>query len=295
MTEMADPLAVQRHALVSALVERNPALSALIARAEYATLERLMVEGRATGSYHLSPRTSAFLAQVPAAARADYICGFILALSGSLRRRFARSGLPEPFFARYRACFARMFDAMEQGMFIADPANDVCVKDMALATLTLVPCAAVMHLPGVGVGRSLLLRAGTAAWAKILQARGRAPYLEQHVHTPTLAMTFNADGFEESYALAAQLLRADKRLRGIFGTSWFYDPAAIRLSPRLAFLRDGPSAKGGLFFRVGPDAESTALALATSPTRRLAAQSGAYQPCRYGLIWPRAAVLRHCG
>ena len=295
MTDMADPLAVQRNARVSALVERNPALSALIAQHDYATLERLLIEGRVTGSYHLSPRASAFLAQVPAGSRADYICGFILALGGSLRRRFARSGLPEPFLARYRACFARMFDEMEQGVFIADPANDVCVKDMALAMLTLVPCAAVMHLPGVGIGRKLLLHAGTSAWAKVLQAGGRAPYLEQHVHTPTLAMTFNADGFEESYALAARLLRADKRLRGIFGTSWFYDPAAIQLTPRLAFLRDGPSARGGLFFRVGPDAESTALATATSPTRRQAAESGAYRPCRYGLIWPRADVLKHYG
>jgi hypothetical protein len=295
MTDLADRMATQRHALVSALVERNPALSLLIAQHHYGTLERLMAEDRAGGTYHLSHRTAAFLAQVPAGSRADYVCGFILALGGSLRRRFALTGLPDDFLDRYRACFARMFHEMEQGVFIADPANDVCVKDMALATLTLVPCAAVMHLPGVGIGRKMLLGAGSAVWGKVLQAGGRAPYLEQHVHTPTLASTFNARGFEDSYALAAQLLRADKRLRGIFGTSWFYDPAAIRLSPRLAFLRDGPSAWGGLFFRIGPDAESTALAMATSPTRRNAAEAGAYRPCRYGLIWPRADVLKHYG
>lgn len=295
MTDLADRLAAQRHALVSAVISRNPALSSLIALHHYGTLERLMVEDRAAGSYHLSPRANAFLAKVPAEARGDYICGFVLALGGSLQRRFARSGLPDEFLARYRACFARMFDEMERNVFIADPAADVCVKDMALAMLTLVPCAAVMHLPGVGIGRKLLLRAGPAAWAKVLAAGGRAPYLEQHVHTPTLAATFNARGFEESYALAARLLRADKRLRGIFGTSWFYDPAAVRLSPRLAFLRDGPSARGGLFFAVGPDAESTALATAASPTRRQAAEAGAYRPCRYGLIWPRADVLEHYG
>ena len=295
MTDLADALAAQRHALVSALVERNPALSTLIAQHHYGTLERLMVEDREAGTYHLSPRTSAFLAKVPAASRADYICGFILALGGSVRRRFARTGLPDEFLDRYRGCFARMFDEMERNVFIADPAADVCVKDMALAMLTLVPCAAVMHLPGVGIGRKLLLRAGPAAWAKMLQTGGRAPYLEQHVHTPTLAATFNARGFEESFTLAARLLRADKRLRGIFGTSWFYNPAAIRLSPRLAFLRDGPSARGGLFFAVGTDAESTALAVATSPTRRAAVDAGTYHPCRYGLIWPRAHVLKHYG
>jgi hypothetical protein len=295
MTDSADRLAAQRHALVSALITRNPALSQLIAQHHYGTLERLMLEDRGAGTYHLSSRTCAFLAKVPSDSRADYICGFILALGGSLQRRFARTGLPEDFLDRYRACFVRIYGEMEQGVFIADPASDICVKDLALATLTLVPCAAVMHLPGVGIGRKLLLRAGTAAWAKVLSAGGRAPYLEQHVHAPTLAGTFNARGFEESYALAAKLLRADPQLRGIFGTSWFYDPAAIRLSPRLAFLRDGPTARGGLFFRVGRDAESCALAVATSPTRRAAVEAGSYRPCRYGLIWPRADVLKHFG
>ena len=295
MTDLPDRLTLRRHALVSALIDRNPALSTMIAQHHYGTLERLIIEDRASGTYHLSPRTNAFLAKVPAQSRGDYICGFILALGGSLRRRFARTGLPAEFLSRYRNCFMQMYDEMEQGVFIADPASDICVKDMALAMLTLVPCAAVMHLPGVGIGRKLLLRAGPAAWAKVLVAGGRARYLEQHVHTPTLAATFNARGFEESYALAARLLRADKRLRGIFGTSWFYDPAAIRLSPRLAFLRDGPSARGGLFFAVGRDAESTALATAASPTRRAAAEAGSYHPCRYGLIWPRSDVLKHYG
>ena len=295
MTDLADRMAAQRYALVSALIDRNPALSPLIAQHHYGTLERLMVESREAGTYHLSSRASAFLANVPVESRADYICGFILALGGSLRRRFARSGLPEEFLGRYRDCFMRMYDEIEQRVFIADLASDICVKDMALATLTLVPCAAVMHLPGVGIGRKLLLRAGTAAWRKVLAAGGRAPYLEQHVHAPTLASTFHARGFAESYALAAQILRADPRLRGIFGTSWFYDPAVGRLSPRLAFLRDGPSARGGLFFRVGPDAQSTALAVATSPTRLAAMGAGTYRPCRFGLIWPRADVLKHYG
>ena len=294
MTDMADPLALQRHALVSRLVERNPVLSRLIARHDYATFERLLGESRATGTYHLSRRAAAFLAAVPAETRTDYVKGFVLTLGGSLRRRFARSGLPAEFLERYRACFARMYDEIADEAFVADPASDVCVKDLALATLTLVPCAAVMHLPGVGIGRKMLIGAGPAAWRTVLRVGARGPFLEQHVHTPTLASTFNAAGFEESYALAARLLRADKRLRGIFGTSWFYDPAAIALSPRLGFLRE-PERKGGHFFRVGPDAESRALALATSPTRREAVAAGRYQPCRYGLIWPRADVLRHYG
>jgi hypothetical protein len=295
MTDLADRLTTRRHALVSALIDRNPALSTLIAQHHYGTLERLMSEDRASGTYHLSPRTRAFLARVPADSREDYICGFILALGGSLRRRFARSGLPDEFLDRYRHCFMRMYDEMEQGVFLADPDFDICVKDLALATLTLVPCAAVLHLPGVGIARKLLLRAGTAAWAKVFAAGGRASWLEQHVHAPTLASTFNAPGFDEAYALAAQLLRADPVLRGIFGTSWFYDPAAIALSPRLAFLREVPLARGGLFFRVGHDAESNAQAVATSPTRRMAVEAGTYRPCRYGLIWPRADVLKHFG
>ncbi len=293
MMQQADQLSTQRHALVSVLIERNPALSPLIAQHHYGTLERMLVEDRAGGTYHLSPQTRAYLAQVPQGIRTDYICGFILALGGSLRRRFARTGLPDVFLDRYRACFARMYGEMERGTFIADPASDVCVKDLALATLTLVPCEAVMHLPGVGIGRKIVLGAGAAMWTRLVRAGGRAPWLEQHVHTPTLAATFNAQGFEQSYQLAAQLLLADENLHGIFGTSWFYDPAAAELSPRLAFLRDGPTPKGGHFFRVGPDAESTALATATSPTRRQAAEAGTYRPCRYGLIWPRADVLRH--
>lgn len=292
MTDMADPLALQRHALVAALVERNTVLSPLLERFEFSVFERLLLASRVAGRYHLTPRAAQFIAEVPQDAREDYVRGFILTLGGSLRRRFARSGLPPVFLERYRACFARMYDEMARGVFIADPASDVCVKDLALATLTLVPCAAVQHLPGASIGRMALLRSGPAAWATVIRAGGRDRWLEQHVHAPTLAGTFNAPGFEESYALAAELLAADPKLRGIFGTSWFYDPAAIALSPRLEFLRE-PEGKGGRFFRVGPDAESRALATMTSPTRRAAASAGRYKPCRYGLVWPRADVLRH--
>ena len=71
MTDMADPLAVQRHALVSALVEQH----------DYATLERLMVEDH----------TSAFLAQVPAGSRAGYKPGMAPRGIGSDGRRPERA------------------------------------------------------------------------------------------------------------------------------------------------------------------------------------------------------------
>ena len=276
LSDMADPLAVQRHGLVAALVARNPGLPAVIAQHRYARLERLLASEHAGGARRLSPRTAAFFAQIPDAARADYICGFILALGGSLQRRFARSGLPADCLHRYRAAFSRMFDEMAEGTFVADPRSAVCVQDMALATLTLVPGAALLYRPGVAIGPRRLLRAGPGVWAKVWQAGGRSRFLEQHVDARMPASDLEPCGLEDSLALAAQLLGADPRLRGICGKAWFYDPAAGRISPQLAFLHDIPAARGAVFFRIGPEA-------------------GTDQPCRHGMIWPRAEVLKHYG
>ena len=91
MSDLADQLAAQRHALVSAVVERNPGLATLITQHHYATLERLMVEDHASGSYHLSPHTSAFLAQVPAGSRAGYKPGMAPRGIGSDGRRPERA------------------------------------------------------------------------------------------------------------------------------------------------------------------------------------------------------------
>jgi len=76
------------------------------------------------------------------------------------------------------------------------------------------------------------------------------------------------------------------------GTSWFYDPQLLAISPRLAYLQTTPLAHGAFLVRHGSGAIHTELATATSPTRRALAEKGSYIPVCYSLVWPRAELVR---
>ena len=88
-----------------------------------------------------------------------------------------------------------------------------------------------------------------------------------------------------------ELLKQDKRIKGVFGVSWFYDPQLTEISPRLVYLRKLFTDNGGRVFYIGPNEQATKDALTRSQTRRDLYEQGKYVPTHYIIIWSRKDVL----
>jgi hypothetical protein len=244
--------------------------------------------------YHVAPTLAASLDGLDAGARRQLLYGLLVWQMRQFPARFAVSGLAGEFTAHYGDCFHRIMDGIEAGSLPADLRIDAFVKDLALTRLVLVPAIAQLIYPHGRVLLKPLLRWGPSGWVYVYgRCGGRHRFLEIHTHDPMAGEFFNAPGWEETYRLAALLLRTFKRHRGLVGYSWFYDPALEQLSPRLNYLRHSPISQGARLMPMDVDEDSARLATATSATRREAYIGGRYIPRRHGLVWSRADIVQH--
>src|SRR5215207_234943 len=85
-----------------------------------------------------------------------------------------------------------------------------------------------------------------------LGTKGFAPFYEIHTHYPALN-EFNEEGWKRCYRRIADLLRVNPHVKGMAGSSWFFDPVVAQVSPRLAYLRDIPVENGALSICRGSD------------------------------------------
>tara|TARA_R110001599_G_scaffold13969_3_gene61768 strand:- start:9368 stop:10231 length:864 start_codon:yes stop_codon:yes gene_type:complete len=173
--------------------------------------------------------------------------------------------------------------------------NDPFRKDLAILLHRLIPFGAEFANPHSGIPRSLAIKGGPKQAIRFLRAtaasRGTRPFLELHMH-PEVKEAFHPAGWLECYEHLADFLQLNPSLRGVQSTSWFLDPKLVRVSPRLAYLREVPEKCGAYILFAGADREGKSGALATSPTRRRLYASGDYQPRLFTRIWPVAHILR---
>ena len=101
----------------------------------------------------------------------------------------------------------------------------------------------------------------------------------------------NEEGFDQYYLRVADLLRRRPAVRGLAGTSWFYDPQLIRISPRLAYLQSKPIERGAFLIRHNTSALDIQRATLKSATRRDLYDKGEYVPVSYSLIWGRRELI----
>jgi hypothetical protein len=102
---------------------------------------------------------------------------------------------------------------------------------------------------------------------------------------------WNEAGWGEALRIAALALPALPKARGIFGTAWFYDPAILEISPRIAFAQQLQYCRGAWRIRIGSNDAAIANATATSAERRNRHRDGTYLPTDFSLIWSRRRLL----
>jgi hypothetical protein len=124
----------------------------------------------------------------------------------------------------------------------------------------------------------------------MLRLGSRGPLFRMHLDARHLE-EFNPVGRNRCFARIAELLEAMPGVRGLVGTSWFYDPQLERISPHLHYLRKVPM-DGGAFLRIdGPGEIHTQRATVRSETRRRLYKEGKYSPVCATVVWPRKDLL----
>lgn len=168
--------------------------------------------------------------------------------------------------------------------------HDLFQKEFGLATLRLYAAGAQLVDYRCGVPRSVVLRGGVGqALTKlrtVLRAGGFRPYFQIHTHTFMLDR-FNEQGWEECYHCCAELYALHPDVLGMYGSSWFYDPALENVSPRLGYLRHTPAEGGAQLLYVETGGSAINNSLSSSPTRRKLYEEGEYVPKSYMLLWSK--------
>jgi len=145
-----------------------------------------------------------------------------------------------------------------------------------------------------GFSRSLILKQSFPKAVQfaslVLQLRGNCPLFEFHYNPHRFEM-FGPEGLDNSLRLVSRLLEINSNVKGVFGASWFNDPALEMISPELSYLREMTKKIGGKFFFSGSSEKDRREAFAFSKSRKEAYNEGIYNPLSYLLIIPRRAFL----
>jgi len=126
------------------------------------------------------------------------------------------------------------------------------------------------------------------------QMHGFAPVFEVHLPRLTNRHVTEAE-VDASHLLLARVAQMNPRVKGLYSSAWYIDPAVATIQPRLAFLREFFLKNGGFVHRLGVTPSSIEDALRKSATRRRLYDEGKYQPTAWARYWPRAAMLRWAG
>jgi hypothetical protein len=280
-----------------ALNRACPGLAGAIETLEFETFEAAHAGLGPVHKYNELPgEAAALLAGLPEAIRAPWLSALLLWHIGRFDSVFAARGLDAEFALHYADTFHRIIDQIEADPGFAEAGSDSFLKDLWLTRVVMIPAFAQVWWPRSGVSAKDVLRAGpTAAAYVFLRCGGRRPFLEGHTHDPVAKAYWNEPGWGEALRLAAVALPALPRLRGAFGTAWFYDPAIKEVSPRIAFAQDLQTGRGALRIRIGSNEMALANALATSAGRRNRYEQGSYLPTDYSIIWSRADLIAAYG
>jgi len=217
-----------------------------------------------------------------------------------LIRDFPCHAPPVPIPPSVRSVYDSEFDRMLARIAERPPGfhrleSDRFLKDLATCALWMYPCGARVVELSSGIPRGILLRGGARQFVRAaafaIRAGGFAPFFEVHTHLETLA-EFHPEGWDRCCLCIADMLEGAPQVRGMFGSSWFYDPRMEEVSPRLAYMRRRVVENGGCSLRVGSFEGSIADALAKSETRRRLYRQGRYLPTHYLLAWARKDLLR---
>lgn len=166
-------------------------------------------------------------------------------------------------------------------------------KDLAISRQEMFPAGAqvVERFSGIGLrqGFGVNFIQNTRFFALLIRLGGRSCYYQIHTHAQELE-EFHEEGWKNCYLRIAKMMKLNPKVKGVVGTSWFFDPQLMRISPNLVYLRNIPIYHGAESFFVEKDYSRNALV--KSKTRKKLYDEKKYTPKSYMIVWPKTDLLR---
>ena len=185
-------------------------------------------------------------------------------------------------------------DVLDNPMGFYQFDNDLFCKDIAICVHRMFPGGVFKYELFSGVPRRALFNHNFSHFCKLskylFSLGGFRPFYGYHLDI-RYRSEFTPAGCEKSFKLAAEMLNINQNIKGVVGSSWFYDPVIPEISPRLAYLRQQLADNGGAFFYGTRNAHATELAISSSPSRRELFEKELYFPVVYYGIWPREQLI----
>lgn len=260
-----------------------------------------LTAGRTYGGYHNLPPTfqgagAAIELRVGSTAVELYHKLVIAVLVAHFYEQRRQNLIPVSVASQYDAEFRRIlaqFDTNPSGFYSRE--NDLFMKDLAICRGKLIPCGAELVDEYSGVPRRITARAGvkqfiSALWFFTVRSGGFRPFYELHMD-PRARREFTSEGWDRCFLRIADLLEMNAEIKGVFGSSWWYDPEVERITPRIGYLRQRPLENGASIFRVGSDQAAVINATSFSRLRREKYAAGEYVPTNYLMVWGRNDLL----
>ncbi len=204
--------------------------------------------------------------------------------------------LPKSVLELYPDTFGRLVDELGRDMDNSlHTIDNYLLKGIHFTFGLSVPCGAqtvdmISTIKARSLLHSILRTAGLGVVFRYLRAGGHGSWFRIHTDINNLT-DFHEKGWDACYLRIAELLECREDIRGMVGTSWFYDPQLLEISPRLAYLQKRPLERGAfaLSHRTSPfDIESATM---KSKTRRRLFEEKRYNPKVYSIVWPRQALI----
>ena len=207
-----------------------------------------------------------------------------------------KMNLPRSILVLYPDAFGRLADHLKNNR--DDPydlTDEFFRKDIRFVLGLSIPCGVAIcdmiskvSLPSVIL--SLFRSRNVSPAIRYLRARGYGRWFRVHVDSRYLT-EFNERGHDNFYLRIAELLEQQKDVRGYVGTTWYYDPQLLKISPHLAFLQLRPLERGAFMLRHRGGRDDIKNAIMKSKTRRRLYQEGKYSPISYSILWPRKDLI----
>lgn len=216
----------------------------------------------------------------------------VAAASLLLPQTLSQCRLPQSVIDLLPAAVARLADSLANPSDQAyDDQSDLYRKDLRFVVGQSVPCGAQdVDLYSAAPWTTLVKNPSLHKWGRYLAAGGAGVWFRIHTD-PRNTGDFDEPGWRRCYARIADLLETRPDVKGMVGTSWFYDPQLVSISPRLAYLQNDPLSGGAFMLRNGPGEIHTQRATLTSPSRRKLYEEGKYLPVCWSVLWPRKDLI----
>ena len=201
------------------------------------------------------------------------------------------------FFNNFKLILEKITSIRTKNGFFLNT-EDKFNKYMAIARLKMIPCGAQKVYAG-SLPKKIFITGDMVQFFKkislVFRSAGIKPFFKMHMDSTDkqLMKEFNPEGWDKFFKRIGLLLKTQKNIKGVCGSSWFFDSALKKISPEISYIRDICEKYGASFFCQGTNESIIKDAIFMSPKRIKLYKQGEYTPTGYLMVITRKNLLKN--